>query len=73
MSHAKKFVHALYIFAILFGMHAPVNVVHACSCAQATETEQFDNAAAVFSGVVKSISEDGLSRSVDFLVDETFG
>lgn len=70
MSHIKKLGFSLYIIAVLFGMNVSVSVVHACSCAQATETEQFDNAAAVFSGAVENVSNDGWSRSVVFLVDE---
>lgn len=55
--------------AVLGGMSRDTPVF-ACSCAEASEAEQFENAATVFSGVVKDISTDGASRSVDFQVDQ---
>lgn len=71
MNHVQIFISILYIIAILVGVQIPINIVHACSCAQVSEAEQFTNATAVFVGIVENVSEDGLSRVVDFLVNES--
>lgn len=71
MNRVKYFAFSLGLIAVLFGVHAPVSVVHACSCVQATRAEQFDNANVVFLGTVENVSSDGWSQSVDFLVHET--
>ena len=54
----------------ILGVMSSTAPAFACSCAEASEAEQYENAATVFSGVVKDILTVGMSRSVDFEVDQ---
>lgn len=56
--------------SVLLGFFYQPTPAFACSCAEASTTEQFSNATAVFIGTVETISLDGRQRSVDFDVSE---
>lgn len=71
MRSLQRVIIGLSFIVASFGWLGSATSVFACSCAEATSTEQFDDATAVFVGRVKSISEDGYSRSVDFEVSES--
>ena len=70
MNAVHKFSITIGFVGALFGLFSNVTPALACSCVMATPTEQFNNAAVVFVGTVRSITTDGVSNSVGFNVSE---
>lgn len=70
MIRRKIFLFSVNLILVLLGLSTTPGVARACSCIQWTEAEQFDAAAAVFSGVARNVTDSGWGRSIDFEVDE---
>lgn len=70
MRSIQQFFLGVSLIGVLCGLFGNATSAFACSCAGETPVEQFDNATAVFVGTVKSISEDGGEKFVDFDVHE---
>ncbi len=71
MRSIQRFLLGLSLMATLCGLLGNATPALACSCAEATPAEQFENATTIFVGTVKNISEDGGRKSVYFDVSES--
>lgn len=71
MRSIQRFLLVLGLIGVCLGWLGNTTPAFACSCAEATQAEQFENATAVFFGKVTNISQDGGSRSVDFDVSKS--
>lgn len=71
MRSAQRLLLGFGLIGAFLGLLGSTTPVFACSCAEATPTEQFSNATAVFVGTVENISLDGRRRSIDFDVSES--